>query len=210
MNYYYDVLLNFQEKYCMFYEWDEQDEIEFIKKIPLYHIDSKTYVDLFSNKIKVTGDLLKHIENKTKLKSNNFLEYAAIFSDGKNSIALEFNNKGEVINKSSLMLEDELNINEFMYSINLSELNYEIINSEIRYKETRQELKIKRILKLEIDSMYRNNELSKMKYIYLEWFNELLDNIDKMYNNMINKIKDNLSDKEYEIYELIKLSYNNV
>ncbi|MBQ7030963.1 MAG: DUF3603 family protein [Bacilli bacterium] len=210
MNYYYDVLLNFQEKYCMFYEWDEQDEIEFIKKIPLYHIDSKTYVDLFSNKIKITGDLLKHIENKTKLKSNNFLEYAAIFSDGKNSIALEFNNKGEVINKSSLMLEDELNINEFMYSINLSELNYEIINSEIRYKETRQELKIKRILKLEIDSMYRNNELSKMKYIYLEWFNELLDNIDKMYNNMINKIKDNLSDKEYEIYELIKLSYNNV
>ncbi|MBQ8902117.1 MAG: DUF3603 family protein [Bacilli bacterium] len=210
MNYYYDVLLNFQEKYCMFYEWDEQDEIEFIKKIPLYHIDSKTYVDLFSNKIKVTGDFLKYIENKTKLKSNNFLEYAAIFSDGKNSIALEFNNKGEVINKSSLMLEDELNINEFMYSINLSELNYEIINSEIRYKETRQELKIKRILKLEIDSMYRNNELSKMKYIYLEWFNELLDNIDKMYNNMINKIKDNLSDKEYEIYELIKLSYNNV
>ena len=210
MNYYYDVLLNFQEKYCMFYEWDEQDKIEFIKKIPLYHIDSKTYVDLFSNKIKVTGDFLKYIENKTKLKSNNFLEYAAIFSDGKNSIALEFNNKGEVINKSSLMLEDELNINEFMYSINLSELNYEIINSEIRYKETRQELKIKRILKLEIDSMYRNNELSKMKYIYLEWFNELLDNIDKMYNNMINKIKDNLSDKEYEIYELIKLSYNNV
>ena len=50
MNYYYDVLLNFQEKYCMFYEWDEQDEIEFLKKIPLYHIDSKTYVDLFSNK----------------------------------------------------------------------------------------------------------------------------------------------------------------
>lgn len=210
MNYYYDVLLNFQEKYCMFYEWDEQDEIEFIKKTPLYHIDSKTYIDLFSNKIKVNGDFLKHIENKTKLKSNNFLEYAAVFSDGKNSIALEFNNKGEVINKSSLMLEDELNINEFMYSINLSELNYEIINSEIRYKETRQELKIKRILKLEIDSMYRNNELSKMKYIYLEWFNELLDNIDKMYNIMINKIKDNLSDKEYEIYELIKLSYNNV
>lgn len=210
MNYYYDVLLNFQEKYCMFYEWDEQDGIEFVKKIPLYHIDSKTYIDLFNNKVKVTNEFLKNIENKTKLKSNIYLEYTAIFSDGKNSIALEFNKKGEVINKSSLMLEDELNINEFMYSISINTLNYETIDSEIRYKETRQELKIKRLLKLEIDSMYKNKEYSKLKYIYLEWFNELSDNIENMYNNMLDKIKDDLSSKEYDIYELIKLSYNNV
>ena len=210
MNYYYDLLLNFQEKYCMFYEWDEQDEIEFIKKIPLYHIDSKTYIDLFNKKIKVNEEFLKSIENKTKLKSNNYLEHTAVFSDGKNSIALEFNNNGNVINKSSLMLEDELNINEFMYSTSVSELNYEIVEDDIREKETRQEQKIKKLLRLEIDFMYYNKEFSKLKYIYLEWFNELLDNIDKMYNNMLDKIKSNITDKEYEIYELIRLSYNNV
>ena len=35
-------------------------------------------------------------------------------SDGKNNLALEFQSDGKVINKSSLLLEDELNINEFI------------------------------------------------------------------------------------------------
>lgn len=210
MNYYYDLLLNFQDKYCMFYEWDEQDNIEFIKKIPLFHVDSKTYLDLFTTKVTVSTNFLKLIENKTKIKQNNYLKYTAIFSDGKNSLAIEFNDDGSLLNKSSLMLEDELNINEFMYSISLTKLEYKIISSEERSKETRQELKIKKLLKLEIESMYRKKEYSKLKYIYLEWFNELIDNIDKMYELMLGKINNALTDKEYEIYELIKLSYNNV
>lgn len=194
----------------MFYEWDEHDEIEYIKKVPLYHVTSKAYLDFLNKKITTNKDFLKSIENKTKLKQNKYLKYSCIVSDGKNSIALEFNDNGKVINKSSLMLEDELNINEFMYTINLSKIDYEILGEEIIEKETRQELNIKRLLKIEIDTMYNKKEFSKLKYIYLEWFNELLDNVENMYCNMINKINDKLTEKEYKIYELIKLSYNNV
>ena len=210
MNYYYDFLLNFQEKYCMFYEWDESDNIEFIKKIPLFHIDSKTFVDLLTKKVSLSKEFLKTIENKTKIKQNNYLKYTSIFGDGKNSIALEFDDNGVCINKSSLMIEDELNINEFMYTINLNKLDYKILGTEKLEKETRQELNIKKLLKLEIDSIYNKKQFSKLKYIYLEWFNELSDNIETMYNDMLKKIDNNLSEKEYEIYELIKLSYNNV
>lgn len=210
MNYYYDILLNFQENYYMFYEWDKEDNIEFVKKIPLFHIDSKEIVDIFNNKIMITNEFLKLIENKTKIKQNKFLKYTAIFSDGKNSLAVEFNDEGVLINKSSLILDDELSINEFMYSINKSNLDYQIIGTETRSKETRQELKIKRLLKLEVQSMYEKKEYSKLKYIYLEWFNELKENVDSMYELMLNKINSTLTNKEYEIYELIKLSYNNV
>lgn len=210
MNYYYDILLNFQEKYCMFYEWDEQDNIEFIKKIPLFHIDTKTFFDLYSNNIEINTEFLSSIENKTKLKQNKYLKYTCLFSDGKNTIALEFNDNGLVINKSSLMVDDELNINEFMYNIGKVKLDYKIINKDERSKETRQEIKIKRLLKIEVNKMYNNKEYSKLKYIYLEWFNEILDSIEKMYNNMLDKINENLTEKEYKIYELIKLSYNNV
>lgn len=210
MNYYYDVLLNYQEKYFMFYEWDDRDNLEFIKKIPLFHVDSKTINNMISKIIKVEDMFLKQIENKTKIKQNKILKYNCIFSDGKTSIALEFNDEGIIINKSSMMLEDELNINEFIYSINPSKINYQIIDNDLLNKETRQELKIKNILKLEIENMYLKKEFSKLKYIYLEWFNEILDNIDNMYNNMLNKIDEELTDKEFHIYELIKLSYNNV
>lgn len=210
MDYYYDVLLNFQESYSMFYEWDSEDIIEYVKKIPLFHVDAKVIIDLICKKIKIEKEFLNNIENKTKLKGNNILKYACIFSDGKNSIALEFNEEGMSLNKSSLILEDELNINEFMYNIPLQKIEYQIISDDQINNETRQELKIKKILKLEINSIYNKKEYSKLKYIYLEWFSNILPNIDEMYQNMLLKLESKLTEKEYHIYELIKLSYNNV
>ena len=206
MNYYYDILLNFQDVYCMFYEWDENDAIDFIKKIPLYHVDSKVYKDLLTKKVKVTKSFLDEIEDKTKLKQNNTLKYTCIFGDGKNAIAIEFNDDGIILNKSSILLEDEININEFMYSIDLFKLEYEVIINDKKRIETRQDEKIKRLLKIEIDSMYNNENKSKLKYIYLEWFNNLSDDYDEMYKNMLKKIENKLTKKEYEIYNLIKLT----
>ena len=207
MNYYYDVVLNFQDDYCMFYEWDKEDTIEYIKKIPLFHIHSKDFIDIYTKRIRVNKDFLEKIENKTILKQS-VLKYTCIISDGKNSIALEFDDDGKTINKSSLLLEDELNINEFMYNIEISNIDYEIIGIESFNKETRQELKIKKILRIEILKMYNNKELSKLKYIYLEWFNKIDSNYKKMYEDMLKKIKEKLTAKEYEIYELIKITYN--
>ena len=208
MNYYYDVLLNFQEDYYMFYEWDNDDTLEYIKKIPLYHISKEKYKTIYTKKIKISNEFLSEIENKTKLKKGKTLLYAAIFSDGKSAIALEFNNDGEVINKSSLLLEDEINICEFMYTLDEEEFDFEIIQNENFKKETRQEEKIKKLLKLEIDSMYKAKNNSKLKYIYLEWFDEYIDNIDLIYKKMINRLDKKLTKKEYEIYELIKITYN--
>ena len=176
MDYYYDVLLNFQDNYTMFYEWDSEDEISYVKKIPLVHVDAKTLVNFISKKIMIDEEFLKLIENKTKLKGNNTLKYTCIFSDGKNSIALEFQDNGEVLSKSSLILEDELNINEFMYNIMLKKINYKIIKDDEINNETRQDLKIKRILKLEINSIYERKEygahILKLKLKYFNYINK--------------------------------------
>ena len=198
MNYYYDIVLNFQENLFMFYEWDEHDNLEYIKKIPLIFVDSTNLIDLIANKIIINNNLLKKIENKTKLKNNKFLKYCCIVADGKNSIAIEFNEDGESINKSSLLVDDELNINEFVYTLNKEEINYKKTKKEFFYKDIRQELIIKRIIKLEIKNMYDKKNYSKLKYI------------DDMYNNMLKQIEQKISEKEYHIYEIIKLSYNNV
>ena len=210
MDFYYDVLLNFQEKYCMFYEWDKDDTIDFVKKIPLFHVDAKTFINLLSKKVIVAKEFLESIKNKTKLKDNNVLKYTAIFSDGKNALALEFDEEGNSLNKSSLILDDELNINEFLFNIAVTKIDYKVIKKEIVSKETRQEEKIKKVLKLEIKGMYEKKEFSKLKYIYLEWFDKLIDDVDTMYKDMLNRLKDNLQEKEYQIYDIIKLSYNNV
>ncbi len=210
MDYYYDILLNLEEQYFAFYEWDSDDNIEFIKKIPVFHIDSKTLTNMVENVIKIEENILLEIENKTKLKQNTYLKYTALFSDGKNSLAIEFNDEGISINKSSLLLEDEININEFMYNVNVRKIKIDVIKKNKLLKETRQDLKIKKIITMEIETMYAKKEFSKLKYLYLEWFLELENNIEKMKERMLRKLNEKLTEREYEIYELIKLSYNNV
>lgn len=210
MNYYYDVLVNLEDTYHMFYEWDQDDDVKLVKKIPLFHISGDVYKDLLTKKIRISNEFLKNIENKTKIKQNEYWQYACIFGDGKNSIVLEFDNNGLVISKSSLMLEDEININEFMYTVNESNISFEIVSDELVLKDTKQDMKVKQLLGVEIKSMYEKKEYSKLKYVYLEWFDHLLDDTEEMYNNMLNKLKMRLTEKDYAIYELIKLSYNNV
>ena len=58
MNYYYDVLINLQDKYRYFYEWDETDYIIGLKKIFIVAIDSLSYEDFIKNIIKAEGWLL--------------------------------------------------------------------------------------------------------------------------------------------------------
>ncbi len=210
MDYYYDILLNFQEEYCMFYEWDQEDVMDVIKKIPLFHVDSKVLKDLLTKIVVVNKSFLQSIENKTKLKNNEFLQYTCVFSDAKNSLAVEFDQDGKIINRSSLILDDELNINEFMYNISLMKLEYTTIGKEKVLKETRQEVKIKKLIYTEIVDVYQKKEFSKLKYIYLEWFKVLEENVELMYQKMLKKLEGNLTEVEYHIYELIKLSYNNV
>ena len=45
MNYYYDIVVNFQDTNYMFYDWNEKDNIEFIKKIPIFQVTTNTLKD---------------------------------------------------------------------------------------------------------------------------------------------------------------------
>ena len=89
-------------------------------------------------------------------------------------------------------------------------LEYMTIGKEKILKETRQEVKIKKLIYTEIVDVYQKKEFSKLKYIYLEWFKVLEENVELMYQKMLKKLEGNLTEVEYHIYELIKLSYNNV
>ena len=66
MAYIYDILLNFNEDFFEFYDWNKNDKIIHIKKIPIYQVDNKTLKDILHNKIKINGDFLTLIKDKTE------------------------------------------------------------------------------------------------------------------------------------------------
>lgn len=209
MNYYYDLVLNFNETAFMFYEWNENDVIELIKKIPLFSVNNKVLKDLIYNEIVVDKEFLNLIEDKCELK-NGTLKYVALFASKNGAIALEFKNDGKSISRSFLQVDDEIGVTEMLYTIPLFKFDYTLgqkikINKNLRIEED-----IKKFIELEIDSLYKKGNFDKLKYLYNEWFLKDSDDLNIIYKDMKEKLKGDLTDKEMNIYNLIRLSYNNV
>jgi len=144
MNYYYDIKLNFLEDNYMYYEWDKEDIIDEINKIPLYQVDSTTFNDFLCHNVKVESDFLEEIENKTLTKHEK-LKYACIIADKNSAYAYEFNDEGKTITRSSLVLKDELSLLEYLYTLSIKKINYEKQEKLNISKNPRLEEKIKKI-----------------------------------------------------------------
>lgn len=214
MNYYYDIILNWSEKdFYNFYEWNDFDYLELIKKIPFIKIKHKSLIDIWSNNIKINSEFLNNLKDKTLVSNKNTIckiKYACLFTDNKNIIAIEFNEYGESISRSKLLLNDEINALEVSYSLRETEIEYEIIEKIEESKTLRQVNEAKRIINLEINNLYQNKELSKLRYLFYEYTGEKCEDINKIYHILINELNNNFSEKFFIIYDIIKLSYHKV
>ena len=209
MNYYYDVLLNFLDMNVQFYEWDNMDNLEYYKRIPLVGVDSKTLSDFINNNVLVSKEFLNAIENKAK-KKGDCPAYVAIFADRNGSIALEFDYEGKSISRSFLEVSDDLNIAEVLYTIDNIKMDYEIVNKLDYNRNLRDEDKIKLIIKTELSNLEKNKQFIKLKYLYMEWFNKIPSDNDNMFKIMNEKLSKEIGNDEKRIFDLIKLSYNKV
>ena len=209
MNYYYDIAVNFQENNYMFYEWIDSDILEYIKRIPIFQVTTKVLKDLINNNVLVNKEFLDSIYNKTKLKKG-FLEYASLFISKNGAIVLEFSQNGEVIVRSNLQINDECSVMEVIYTLPVFKLDYKILR-KLEYNGClRIEKIIKDFINLEINTLYKNKEWEKIVFLYNEWFLKSNHNVGEMVLEMQNKLKGEITDREFKIYNLIKLSYNNV
>ncbi len=209
MNYYYDVVLNFSDINMLFYEWNKFDNLELYKRVPIIQVNSKTLNDFINNNVVVDENFLEMIKDKAK-KKGDCPSYIAIFADRNGSIALEFDENGNSLYRSFLDIDDDLNISEFLYTVDIMKVSYEI-KDEIKYNDClRMEDEIKLLIKTEINSLHKKKDFVKLKYLYMEWFNKVPYDNEKIYDYMINKLNDKVGIEEKRIYDLIKLSYNKV
>ena len=209
MNFYYDIVVNFQENNYMFYEWAESDVLEYIKRVPIFQVTTNVLRDLINNNIEVDKEFLDSIYNKTKLKKG-FLEYVSLFVSKNGAIVLEFASDGKVIARSGLQVNDECNVMEVIYTLPIFRLEYKVLNRLELNKDLRLESTIKDFINLEINTLYKNKEWEKIVFLYNEWFLKSDPNVGEMVQEMQNRLKGEITDREFRIYNLIKLSYNNV
>lgn len=212
MNYIYDITLNLNKnKLYDFYEWKEEDNPEFILKIPVYKIDVDTFFDLKNNDIIINKNFLNIIEDKTETyspNSINIIRYCALFVSDIGVIAIEFDSDGNNYMKSIVSIDEENEILDAVKNIKYVILEYKIkrqIKNNIKFS-TRNEKNIENYMLSKIDEMKKNKEYSKLKYIFYELYNEKSDDVERIYSKLINVSKNDNSkfNKLNDILNLIE------
>ena len=188
-----DITLNFLDKFYLFYEWLDDDNIEIFEKVFVYKVRPNILQDLINNVIKIDLKYLKDVP--------------LVFTDEYEFVAIDFDKKGKSNYKSSLTLKDQIKISNLIYYVKYENINYEKIKQVDQSINLRYEEKIKKVLNLEINKLYENNNIDKIKYIYYEWFKCEEDNIKKIINKMQKKLLLPITNDEKKLYNLIIKTY---
>lgn len=211
MTYIYDVILNFTDdtRIIEFFEWTTDDIIEHVKKIPLVRVSSKQLSELISNNVIIEKSFLERIKGSTTLyKKTKNLQYAVLISDLNKVIGLEFNNKGEIISRSSLLLDEEEEIIEECYDLKQEELSYVLKGDEKKdIFLTRAEAKKKRYLLKEMENLYKEKNIEKLTYLYEELYKKDSLSFQEKYLKIKADIENNYSEVHNTLYEIVRLTY---
>lgn len=206
MNYIYDILSNFQSCYYDFFEWNKDDEVIRIRKIPIIKVSNEVYQDFKYNKVKVNGELLNYIEHKTEIFKDRGIDtilYSCIFTNGKESMVLKFDNKGYNVYKSAMIIDEEREVLEDIEREKIATINYELVlKNDINFVTRKEEKIINKVTK-DINKLYENEEYDKLAYLYFECFNIKNDNYLQIKKDLIK----NLDNKKTvdKISDFIKL-----
>lgn len=215
MIYVYDIILNWtdSDKVYEFFEWESNDDLEHIKRIPLFKIDFDKFSELFTYEIKINSEFLEKIENLTEVYGISTIEkikYSALFTDGTRVMAIEFDEKGKIICRSRLLLDEEEEVIMLSNKLNCCQVDIERLRKrEFDEFLTRQEVIMKKILEKEINNSYEKKNFDKLKYLYLECFEKESDDIDEIYNKLLKSIEKDEHYNHNKLYEVVKLSYQN-
>lgn len=209
MSFVYDILLNFSncKKMFDFYEWEENDNLINVKKIPIIRVSSDILIDIYNYKIKFSDKFLNRIENIAtvyKQYKNNY-KYLVVLSDCNRAIALNISSNGMVKNKSNLLLDEEEEVLFIAEKLELDSVEYKKLQKEqYDFFKSRKQQEKKEFLLKEIRKLYDNNSYDKLKYLYFEYFDKIEDDIKKVYSELIDSF-DDINDKHETLYELLKL-----
>lgn len=210
MTYIYDVLLNFtEERLIEFYEWNQTDIIENIKKIPIFRISSNQLNDLLSYNIKLDKQILSKIKNQTSTyKRTTDLEYAALFTDLNKVVGIEFNRDGNILCRSGLLLDEEEDIIDECSVERIETIKYEknsLLEKENFY--TREEIRKRRYILKELELVYKENDKDKLNYLYQEIYGKSRLSFENKYLKLKSELEKNYSSKFNSLYEIFKLIY---
>ncbi|CDE98660.1 putative uncharacterized protein [Clostridium sp. CAG:628] len=205
MNYVYDILSNFNQELYDFYDWDKNDNFTHLRKVPSFRVSKEVLVDLMFKKVKIKGNLLKLIKDKTQVFTKegvDVIEYGFIVSDSVNSLGVILDEDGVVYKRSKFLVSEELEINKCLKTSKIYNVEYNLLSSKTHYSNmTRNEEKVTNLILNELELIMDSTD--KIDYLYYEWFNT--NKGKNKYKKLVSSIKSSYTSKHEYILELLNL-----
>lgn len=206
MSYIYDILLNYNEKLYDFYEWNLDDDICHIRKIPLFKVTTDKLVEMVNSDIKIDYKFIQSITNKTEIFTKNdvkIMNYTSLFSDGDKVISIKFNKDGLSIGKSSLLSSEEEEVTDMVLRLKPAEITYVVLNKKVTDEfKTRKEHEIELFIKTKIKE---ETNLDKLRYLYFDCFGKKEDDRNKIIADIKKEMETNWNNIYLKIYHFFKL-----
>ena len=206
----YDILVNFKKIPYEFYEWNKEDDVKHVKKMPSIKVSDSALYDIFYNDVVVSKNFLDQIKDKTEIffgRTVKKVKYACVIYNDDVALSILLNDNGEIIGKSKLLFDEEEDV--LKEDVPVKEIDYNIIKKSKKISGlTRRETKIVLLLSKYLDKIHESKKNDEIKYMYFECFNKVEEDNEKAYKNLKNEVlKANLNVIE-TLKKLIKVLKN--
>ncbi len=205
MNYIYDIFLNYNNFAYEIFEWDKEDQICHIRKIPFIVVSSLDLYNLINKKIIINNVFLNKIYRKTEVfnkKDTYCLDYSFLATDKNEVVAFKLNKNGLIKEYSKLLIEEEEEVLSYSDSLSIQVIDYKIIsNKTLEHFKTRNENKIKKFIYRELKLI--QNDFDKLNFLYLECFGK-----SKSKNPMAlicQQLENNWENVYIKVYKFLKM-----
>lgn len=186
----YDILVNFKKIPYEFYEWNKEDDVKHVKKMPSIKVSDSTLYDIFYNEVKISKNFLDQIKDKTEIffgRTIKKVKYACVIYNDDVALSILFNDNGEIIGKSKLLFDEEEDV--LKDDVSLKEIDYNVIKKPKKISGlTRRESKIVLLLSKYLDKIHESKKNDEIKYMYFECFNTMEEDNEKAYENLKNEV----------------------
>ena len=169
--------------------------------IPIVKTSESNLINITSNQIQIEEKYFNYVHNKAVIwnKSDKYKSFA-LFCDDNNVIAIEFDENGKSIKKSSLLIDEELEILENCSNLSNKKIGFKILSKSKIQLKTRKQLNEENFIKQEL----KNIDTKKLEYIYFECFGKQEKNKKIIIEKLLKLSKNSKTYKN--LYNILKLT----
>lgn len=198
MNYIYDIVLNFQDKYYQFFEWNRSDKIKNITRLAVYHVEDEDLNNFIYNQITIDNNFLETLKQDNK----KYKQLMCLVSNTNQTIGLLFSKEGKLLKRSSLLFEEENEVNNFAKILPITKITY--LENKPQQPNYNLRIEIEKREKL-LNFIKQTTDIIPLKYLYYEYFQKESDNYNEIKSTLLNILEEEWTPNKNKLYSLINL-----